>query len=101
TAVDKATATENAKNVGKRKVEAAKAGKPTSEVTLSLFYTYNNVSKLYTISGADELKHANRDVLKKFWNGAAQEILVTEEELEGLKYTFEQREIPFKSLKAV
>lgn len=99
TAVDKATATENAKNVGKRKVEAAKAGKSTSDVVLSLFYASNGSNGTYTITGAQELMHACRDVLKKHWNGAAQAVVVDEETLEGLKYTFEQREIPFTLLK--
>lgn len=101
TAVDKATATENAKNVGKRKVEAAKAGKPISSVVLSLFYSFNKESGLYTIGGAHELMEANRDVLKSLWSGAAKAVLATEEQLEGLKYTFEQREIPFTLLKGV
>lgn len=99
TAVDKATATENAKNVGKRKVEAAKSGKSTSDVVLSLFYASNGSNGTYTITGAQELMHACRDVLKKHWNAAAQAVVVDEETLEGLKYTFEQREIPFTLLK--
>lgn len=99
TAVDKATATTNAKEVGKRKVEAAKAGKPISSVTLSLFYAFNKESSLYTISGAHELMEANRDVLKSLWNPAAKAVLATDEQLEGLKYTFETREIPFTLLK--
>jgi ERF superfamily len=101
TAVDKATATENAKNLGKRKVEAAKGGKDTSSVVLSLFYTFNKESNTYTISGSDEFMHANRDILKPFWNGAARAVLVNEEQLEGLKYTFEQRQIPFTPLKSI
>lgn len=100
TAVDKATATENAKNLGKRKVEAAKSGKDASSVVLSLFYTFNKESNTYTISGSDEFMHANRDILKPFWNGAARAVLVNEEQLEGLKYTFEQRQIPFTPLKS-
>jgi ERF superfamily len=101
TATDKATASENAKNVGKRKVEAANAGKEPSSVVLSLFYTYNKESKTYTISGSDEYMHANRDLLKPLWNPAAKAVLANEDQLEGLKYTFESREIPFKPLKAV
>lgn len=100
TATDKATAAENSKNVGKRKVEAAKAGKPTSDVVLSLFYAPNGSNGTYTVTGADELMHACRDVLKPYWNGAARAVLVNEEQLEGLKYTFEQRQIPFTPLKS-
>jgi ERF superfamily len=101
TATDKATASENAKNVAKRKVEAAKAGKDPSGVVLSLFYTYNKESKTYTISGSDEYMHANRDLLKPYWNSAARAVLVDDEQLESLKYMLGERQIPFTQLKAV
>lgn len=101
TAVDKALASENAKEVGKRKVEAAKNGKGTSSVMLSLFYTYHNESKTATVSGDQSLMEANRDVLRPLWSPTAKAVVVNDEQLEALKYTFDQREISFKPLKAV
>lgn len=94
--VDKLTA--NAKKVGEEKAKAIKEGK--NPPILSLFYVWNDENQTAEIVGAEELKTANKDILKQFWSNAAKAIIVTGEQLEGLKYQFEQREVPFTPLKA-
>lgn len=94
--VDKLTA--NAKKVGEEKIKAAKEGKPAP--TLSLFYIFNEENQTAEIVGAEELKTANKDILKQFWSPAAKAIVVNVEQLEGLKYTLGERNIPFSPLKA-
>lgn len=94
--VDKLTA--NAKKVGEEKAQALKEGK--NPPVLSLFYIWNDENQTAEITGSEELKTANKDLLKQFWSSVAKAIVVNGEQLEALKYQFEQREVPFKSLKA-
>ena len=66
----------------------------------SLFYAPTKLTSdpegdWYVIGGDSELKTANKDILGKHWNNVAKEILVTGEQLEGLKYQLENRKVPF------
>jgi ERF superfamily len=66
----------------------------------SLFYlALPSQEDAYEITGAESLMQANREVLKKFWNRVAGAVIVNGEQLEGLKYTFEQAGVPFVLLK--
>ena len=66
----------------------------------SLFYAPTKLTSdpegdWYVIGGDAGLKTANKDILGKHWNNVAKEILVTGEQLEGLKYQLENRKVPF------
>ena len=64
-----------------------------------LFYTLHPESETYEITGNEELKKANRELLIPFWNGNAQTIVCKPEELGKLISQFEKRKVPFKELK--
>ena len=85
--------------VGSREAQEKVAKSKTEGTTLSLFYTHFPESNTYQITGAESLLTGNRDVLKPLWNKTAGACVANEEQIEGLKYTFEQRGIPFKLLK--
>ena len=82
-----------AQAVGKAKLVAAGQGTP------SLFYIHHAESDMYEIKGAEDLMTGQRDLLKKFWSKTAGAVLCNAEQLEGLKYEFEQRNVPFAPLK--
>jgi hypothetical protein len=88
-----AGSTEKAKDVAAKKL--AKAG-----VVPAMFYTHYAESDTYEITGTEELKTENRDVLKKFWNKTSGTLVCNGEQLEALKYEFEQRKVEFRPLKA-
>ena len=94
--VDKLTA--NAKKVGEEKVKAAKDGKPAP--IISLFYTWSDQTQNAEILGAEELKVANRDVLKPLYSKVANAIMANADQLEFLKLTFEERGVPFSALRS-
>lgn len=81
-----------AQAVGKTKVAAA-------GIVQSLFFIHHAENDMYEIKGAEELMTGQRDLLKKFWSKTAGCVLCTGEQVEGLKYEFEQRGVPFTPLK--
>jgi hypothetical protein len=82
--------------VAERKIAEHKA---KLAVVPSLFFVHHAESDMYEVTGDEALMKFNREVLKKFWNKTASAVLVTGEQLEDLKYTFEQNHVPFTQLK--
>jgi len=64
----------------------------------SLFYALQP-SGMYAIDGDDNLKRACWKTLKPFWSENAKCFMVTDNQLEDLKYHFEQAHISFAPLK--
>lgn len=77
--------------------DSIEATKPKD--TDSMFYIWHNESQTATITGAESLKKKHRDLLKKFWDGNVKAIVVNAEQLEELKYIFEQAGTRFAPLK--
>ena len=69
-------------------------------VVQSLFYVWFDESQTAEITGSEELKTANKDILKKLWSPVAGAIVANGEQLEALKYELEKRGVPFAPLKA-
>lgn len=102
---------EAAQAVGKKKVEdltaklaesieEAKKRKPNGEAEPALFFVWYNESQAAEITGAESLKTAHKDLLGPLWSKAARAIMANAEQLDTLKYTFEQRGVPFRQLQA-
>src|SRR5208283_4801458 len=92
-----------AQEIAKTKIEDLKAGKQPEaihEPTASLFYVWNDESQTATILGDEGYKSANRDLLKPLWNGAVKAIVANAEQLDTLRYQFEQRKVPFSKLQS-
>ena len=89
-----------AAGVGSKEAQLEVVREKTKDMVPSLFYTHHKESDTYEITGTEELKKANRDVLKKLWNPTSGTLACTGEQLEGLKYELEQRGVPFARLKA-
>lgn len=85
--------------IGTKEGQASVLKDKLKTVVPALFYTHNPESDTYEISGSEELKSANRPILKRFWNPTAGTILCTGEQLEELKYELEQRKVEFRPLK--
>ena len=79
--------------------QAVAKNKLAGQGTPSLFYIHHAESDMYEIKGAEDLMTGQRDLLKKFWSKTAGAVLCNAEQLEGLKYEFEQRNVPFAPLK--
>lgn len=94
---------EAAKAVGDKKVEdfKAKKGVVAKDYAPALFYTWFDESQTARIEGDPDLKTANRDLLGPLYNGAEKAIIANADQLEALKYQFEQRGVTFKLLKSV
>jgi hypothetical protein len=100
---------EAAQAVAQAKLEAyKKTGKmPVSEPNSeerpsgerSLFWVWHEESQTATIHGDEALKKLNKDILRNFWQPNVKQIVVNADQLEELKYSFEQRKIPFSALK--
>jgi hypothetical protein len=91
---------EAAQAVGKEKIARLKekvAGNASGYVP-SLFWKLTE-SGLYEISGDEGLKTSNKDILKQFWSPAAKAIVVTDNQLEDLKFMLEERNVSFEGLK--
>lgn len=84
----------------REKEQMAKAQLLTPAPKDSLFFVWNEESKTATITGAQSLLTKHRDRLKKFWSSVANAIVVTDQQLEDLKWEFEQAGTPFSRLKA-
>src|SRR5262249_42604412 len=69
-----------------------------SKAVPALFYAWHDESQTAEISGADEIKKSNKDVLKPLYNGSTKTIVANAEQLESLKYTLEKRGVIFKAL---
>jgi hypothetical protein len=99
---------EAAQAVGKAKVEdLTKKLKDSIDVVNAkkngqeaLFYVWYDESQTAEITGAESLKTAHKDLLKKLWNPAARALIANADQLESLKYELEQRKVEFRPLKA-
>jgi len=93
---------EAAKEVADEKIAKLrkKVAPDAPDVVPGLFYAWFDESQTAQITGDEGLMTANRDLLKRHWNANVKAIVVNAEELENLKYAFEQREVLFKQLKA-
>lgn len=89
---------EAAQDVAKKKIADLQSKKANTFVA-SLFYTPMD-NGLYDISGDDNLKRACWKTLKPFWQEHAKAFIVNDEQLEGLKFQFEESKVPFSLLKA-
>ena len=87
--------TKAAKDIGEKK-----AAEIASNTQQSLFYVWHDESQTAEITGAESLKTANKDLLKPLWSAAARAIICNADQLEALKYEFEQRKVMFRPLKA-
>jgi len=77
-------------------LEIAKA-KVKGKVENSIAYIWNDESQTATIfPGSDEVKKACVDILKPLWNPTAGALVANAEQLEGLKYSLEQKNVPLK-----
>lgn len=75
-------------------------GKTAGASVPSLFYmAVPDQTDTYEVTGAQGLMESYRGILRKFWNIPAKAVIVNGEQLEGLKYTFEQASVPFVALK--
>lgn len=88
-----------AAGIGSKEAQTEVAKEKTAGVVPSLFYTWYNDSQTAVISGSEELKEQTANLWRKFWDSKSGSIRVNGDQLEGLKYEFEQRGIPFKQLK--
>lgn len=94
-----------AKAVGDEKVaelrdKAKKPGKTPTEAVPALFFTWHDESQTAEITGPEELKVANRHLLKPLWDANAKAIVANADQLEALKYEFAQKGVLFSALKA-
>jgi ERF superfamily protein len=85
---------EAAQEVAKAKIEALR---PSGSVP-ALFYVWFDESQTAEITGDVGLKKANEDLLKPLKLG--NKLIASADQLEGLKYQFEQRKVEFRPLKA-
>ena len=87
---------------GSRDAQKAVAAKKVAESNAprpSLFYVYHEESRMSELVVGEEIKKTVWPDIKKFWDGAVKACMLNDEQLEGLKYTMEQRGIPFSRLK--
>lgn len=75
--------------------EAQQAVGEAKQGKQSLFYEWFDESQTARIYGSQLLLEGNRDILKKLWSPTAGAIVADAEQLESLKYEFEQRKVPF------
>lgn len=95
---------EAAQAVGQQKIADFKEKKAKTEVKdyqPAIFYTWFNDSQTARIEGDKDLMHAHAQVLKPLWNASAKAVVANDEQLEALKFYFEERKVPFKMLKEV
>jgi hypothetical protein len=85
--------TEAAKAVATQKIADSKVFVP------ALFYVYHEESRTSELVVSEELKKTVWPDIKKFWDGGVKACMLNDEQLEALKYTMEQRGIPFSRLK--
>jgi hypothetical protein len=86
--------------IGTKEGQAAVLKEKLKGVTPALFYAWEDASQTATITGSQELLEANRKLLRKFWSPTAGAIVVNGEQLEALKFEFQQAGIEFRPLKA-
>lgn len=72
---------------------------PTASIPC-LFYQYFPESETYRITGDDDLRKANLDLLKPLLNPTARAYVATPAELGRLISQFEDRKVPFRELKS-
>jgi hypothetical protein len=91
---------EAAQAVGQAKIAALKGanGHTETHAEPSLFYIWFDESQTAEIKGDPVLMKLNQDILKPLKLG--QKLIATGDQLEDLKYQFEQRKVPFRPLKA-
>jgi len=86
---------EAADGVAKQKI----ADHENKKVKPSLFWAWEDASQTATIVGDQALKTANKDLLAPLWSAVAGQLVATANQLEDLKYSLEQRKVPFIELK--
>lgn len=91
---------EAAQAVAKRKIKEHEEKGQQAHVP-ALFWTWYTESQTARIEGPKALLEANRDLLAKLWDGNVHAVVADANQLEDLKYQFEQRNVPFKMLKEI
>jgi ERF superfamily protein len=95
----------SAVGIGSKEAAQAVATKKTADlkakggIVPALFYMHHQESDTYEITGSDELKKGYWGILKKFWSPTAKAILCNGEQLDALKFEFEQAHVEFRPLK--
>ena len=89
--------TARAQEVAAEKMQARE--KQGSKAIPCMYYIWHDESQTAEITGADEIKTANKDVLKPLYNASSKTIVANAEQLEALKYEFEKRNVLFRPLK--
>jgi len=79
-------------------VQAQVVEQKAPEMVKALFYTHFPDSDTYRLSGSEELRVANLDLIKPLWNANAGAYVATASELGKLISQFEYRKVPFREL---
>lgn len=78
--------------------ETAAKQKPTQDPKPNLLVVRVD-AHTYSILGRENLLASDRELLRNFWNETAKQVVVTDEQLDGLKFEYEKRGIPILPLK--
>lgn len=90
---------EAAQAVAKKKIEEHEA-KQANHVP-AIFYTWYDESQTARIEGDKTLMTANKDLLEPLWDGAVRAVIANADQLESLKFHFQERNVNFKLLKSI
>lgn len=90
---------EAAQAVAKRKIEEHEAKEPNH--IPAIFYTWYDESQTARIEGDKALMTANKDLLAPLWDGNVGAVVANADQLESLKFNFQERNVNFKLLKSV
>lgn len=90
---------EAAQAVAQRKIAEHKA-KQANHVP-AIFYTWYDESQTARIEGDKSLMTANKDLLEPLWDGAVRAVVANADQLESLKFHFQERNVNFKLLKSI
>jgi hypothetical protein len=90
---------EAAQAVAKQKIADHEAKNPAH--VPAIFFTWFDESQTARIEGDKALMTANKDLLEPLWDGNIRAVVANADQLESLKFNFEERKVPFKLLKSV
>lgn len=93
---------EAAQAVAKRKIDEHESKKEANANHIpAIFYSWFDESQTARIEGDKALMTANKDLLAPLWDGNAGAVVVNSDQLELLKFHFQERNVNFKLLKSV
>ena len=93
---------EAAQAVAQRKIAEhnKQLAKPANHIP-AIFYTWYDESQTARIEGDKALMTANKDLLEPLWDGAVRAVVANADQLESLKFHFQERNVNFKLLKSI